>query len=151
VTDNLLAVNEAARLVGAGTAGFGSGPLSLIRGTSASNLEAKLDTLRANLSFDTLAAMRAASPTGGALGAISDTELRLLGSTVASLNTAQSPAALRAGLIKVAKHQARWQVTIEGLNPDSDAGRKRTVEILKGASPAPTPVRNDMRSKYGLE
>ncbi len=134
VSDNLAAVNEAARMVGTWTTGLGSTIPSKFRGSAASDLEAKLDTLRANLSFDTLAAMRAASPTGGALGAISDTELRLLGSTVASLSTSQSPAALRAGLVKVARHQARWQVTIEGMNPDSAEGRKRTVEILKSAS-----------------
>ena len=51
------------------------------------NLEAHLDTLKGNITFERLAAMKAASPTGGSgLGALSDNEGRLLASTVAALN-----------------------------------------------------------------
>lgn len=71
--------------------GFGAETAAEIGGTRAADTKAVIDTINANLSFDNLAAMRAASPTGGALGAISDTEIKLLSSTLASLSQKQSP------------------------------------------------------------
>lgn len=58
---------------------------------NALDLEASLNTLKANLSFGALQAMRDASKTGGALGQVSEQEIELLGSTVASLTTKQGP------------------------------------------------------------
>jgi len=51
---------------------------------------ADLDTIRANLGFDKLQEMRDASPTGGALGQVSDFENRLLQASVANLDQRQS-------------------------------------------------------------
>lgn len=72
--------------------------LSAIGGTPAADLAATLDTIEANLSFRALAEMRANSPTGGALGSITERELQLLGATVANLRQSQSPAQLRDNL-----------------------------------------------------
>jgi hypothetical protein len=72
--------------------GFGAETAAGIGGTNAANYKAVTDTIEANIAFDALAQMRAASPTGGALGAISERELTLLGATLASLSQAQSPA-----------------------------------------------------------
>jgi hypothetical protein len=58
-----------------------------ISGTPANRLENLLNTVRANSAFDRLQAMRAASPTGGALGAVSERELALLQSAIGSLET----------------------------------------------------------------
>ena len=71
--------------------GFGAETAANIGGTRAADTKAVIDTITGNLSFDNLAAMRAASPTGGALGAISDREIILLSSTLASLSQKQSP------------------------------------------------------------
>jgi len=71
--------------------GFGAQTAATIGGTNAANFKAVTDTIEANIAFDALAAMREASPTGGALGAISERELTLLGATLASLSQAQSP------------------------------------------------------------
>jgi hypothetical protein len=49
-----------------------------------------LTTLEANLAFNELGDMRRNSPTGGALGNVSEGELRLLGSTIANLSQDQS-------------------------------------------------------------
>lgn len=49
-------------------------------------LRGSLSTIGANISFDALAAMRAESPTGGALGSITEGELRLLRDTIAPLD-----------------------------------------------------------------
>lgn len=62
-----------------------------IGGTPAGDVSALLDSIKANVSFDQLQAMRSASPTGGALGAISDQEGKLLQSTLGSLQQSQSP------------------------------------------------------------
>lgn len=71
--------------------GFGAGAMANIGGSSAADMKATVDTIEANMAFDALAEMRAASPTGGALGSITERELALLGSTLASLRTDQSP------------------------------------------------------------
>lgn len=56
------------------------------------NLSARLDTLKANLTFDNLARMKASSPSGASgLGSLSDNEGRLLASTVAALSVDMSP------------------------------------------------------------
>jgi hypothetical protein len=76
-------------------------------------LEGYLDTIKANLSFETLSAMKAASPTGGALGSVSDNELRLLGSTVASLDPRLPAKTLKNNLDLVAKRYKKIQDAIE--------------------------------------
>lgn len=63
-----------------------------IPGTPAYDLTANLDTIRANIGFDKLAEMRANSPTGGALGQVSDRENRLLQAVWGSLENSQSRA-----------------------------------------------------------
>jgi hypothetical protein len=62
------------------------------------NIEATLDTIKANLSFSELQEMRNNSPTGGALGGIAVRELDLLGATIASLDANQSQEELRRSL-----------------------------------------------------
>ena len=47
-------------------------------------------TIKGNVGFDKLQAMREASPTGGALGQVSELELKLLMSTIGSLDQAQN-------------------------------------------------------------
>lgn len=82
----LTKVNENPRTT---TGAFGS-VLSQVPGTEAHDVSALVDTIKANSAFDTLQAMRNASKTGGALGAVSERELRLLQSTVGSLEQSQS-------------------------------------------------------------
>src|SRR5690606_21711772 len=91
-------VDQALKKVGWDTAGGPGKFLSGIPGTEAKNLETDLETIKANLGFAELQAMRDASPTGGALGAIAVQELTALQSTIASLDQAQSPSQLRARL-----------------------------------------------------
>lgn len=70
--------------------GLGGNWLKSIPGTQASNLNSLLDTVRANVSFDKLQRMREASPTGGALGQVSDFENKLLQNTYANLEQSQT-------------------------------------------------------------
>jgi hypothetical protein len=72
-----------------GTTGFGS-IMSVMPGSDAGNLASTLNTIKANIGFDKLQAMREASPTGGALGQVSDRENTLLQSVLGSLDQSQS-------------------------------------------------------------
>jgi GH24 family phage-related lysozyme (muramidase) len=71
--------------------GFGAETAAGIGGTRAADTKATIDTIAANMAFDALSEMRAASPTGGALGSITENELTLLSSTLSSLTQKQSP------------------------------------------------------------
>lgn len=80
------------------TAGFGAN-LAGIKGLPAHDLQAALDAIRANVGFGELQKMRQNSPTGGALGAVSEQENKLLQSVYGSLEAGQSPAQLRTNLL----------------------------------------------------
>jgi hypothetical protein len=83
-------VTRAKALVGPMTTGAGA-LLSNIPGTSARDLSALTDTLKANAGFQELQTMRDNSPTGGALGQVAVQELAMLQATVTSLDQAQTP------------------------------------------------------------
>lgn len=102
------AVNELLGKVSGRTAGLGS-LLGAIPGTDARDFSAQLKTLKSNLAFNELAAMRAASKTGGALGAVSDRELALLESTIGALDEGQSPQNLKEQLTKIGGSLDRWR------------------------------------------
>lgn len=80
------------------TTGFVGSQLSKIPGTPAYDLGRTLDTLLASAGFETLAEMRANSPTGGALGNVTERELALLQATWGSLQQAQSKEQFEANL-----------------------------------------------------
>jgi hypothetical protein len=90
-------------MVSGSTAGLGA-YLANIKGTDAYNLSAMLDTIKANVGFSALQAMRNASPTGGALGQVSENENKLLQATIASLDQGQSADKLKTNLAKVKLH-----------------------------------------------
>lgn len=70
--------------------GFGADLAQSIAGSNASNVAALSKTVLANIGFDRLQQMRDASPTGGALGAISDRELGTLQAVMGNLEQSQS-------------------------------------------------------------
>jgi hypothetical protein len=70
-------------------------------GSEAADARAELETLKSQIGFSVLAAMRAASKTGGALGSISDAEGERLNNNLAALQNSQSPDAFRANLQKI--------------------------------------------------
>lgn len=70
-------------------------------GMPANDVAKLTDGIRANVGFDQLQAMREASPTGGALGPVSDTENRLLQSVLGSLDQSQNAQQLADNLIRV--------------------------------------------------
>lgn len=94
-------IDTAISEVGPMTSGPGGRILSAIPGTPARNLERTLDTIKANIGFQTLNSLRQLSATGGALGNVSDREVQFLQSTLGSLDATQSPEQLRTNLAEV--------------------------------------------------
>lgn len=72
-----------------------------IPGSGATDVQARLETLKSQVGFAVLQAMRDASKTGGALGAVSDRENSMLQSNIAALDTTQSPEAFKAALKRI--------------------------------------------------
>jgi hypothetical protein len=77
------------------SAGLMAQATSGIGATPARNLRATLDTIMANIGFEKLQEMRETSPTGGALGNVTERELAFLQSVRGSLDQIQDPAQLR--------------------------------------------------------
>lgn len=63
---------------------------SQVPGTPAFDMRLRVDTIKANIAFDALQRMRAASPTGGALGQVAVEELRQLQNSLAATSNALS-------------------------------------------------------------
>jgi hypothetical protein len=72
------------------TTGLLGGILKSWGGTPAADTAALLDTIGANIAFDRLQAMRDSSPTGGALGQVTERELALLQATAGAIAQSQS-------------------------------------------------------------
>ena len=117
--------------------------LSNIDSTAAGALKNRLETIKANIGFDRLQAMREASPTGGALGPVSDFENRLLQAVMGSLEQAQSAGQIQYNLERL--ERIYDQVVNRGI-PDDDA-RRMYKEIVTGRDGGGS----DLKSKYGLE
>lgn len=83
-------IEKAINQADAWTTGFMGSVGSHIPGSAANDLRATLETVSANLGFDKLAEIRAQSPTGGALGAVSDQEGAQLRSAWANVEQSQS-------------------------------------------------------------
>lgn len=98
------------------SAGFAS-LTAIIPGTPAADLQSTINSIVANLGFDELKAMKAASPTGGALGQVTEREIAFLQSVREDLQIKQSPEQLKRFLIalrpKLAESQARVKQAFE--------------------------------------
>ena len=94
--------------------------LAGLAGTAAHDIKNAIDTISGNISFDKLNEMRAASPTGGALGGVTERELELLSKSAASLAQSQSEAQFKSNLGRV---RALFERTIHG-KPLTEQERK---------------------------
>lgn len=87
--------------------GFGGETLSKISGTDAANFAAKMHSLQADTFVNNLAAMRASSKTGGAVGQVSDREGDRMASLQASLAQAQTKEQIESALSRIADYAKR--------------------------------------------
>ncbi|MDT3468918.1 hypothetical protein [Stenotrophomonas maltophilia] len=127
-------------------------------GSQAANARAEVETLKSQVGFGVLQAMREASKTGGALGAVSDTENRLLQSNLAALDSSQSPEAFRANLQKIvdyvdgAKGRMRqaFQAQYQGQSAQQPSGAQQRTIVRRGTSNGRSVVQySDGTIEYG--
>ncbi len=97
-------IDRALKQASGWTTGTSGSLLSNIPGTPSYDLSQTLETIRANIGFDKLQAMRNASPTGGALGQVSEFENRLLQSVQGALQQGQSKGQLISNLKRVQRN-----------------------------------------------
>jgi hypothetical protein len=123
-TDTILgAIRRARKIVQEdGGVGFES-LLSGVPTTNAKKLATELSPIFGNLAFDRLQQMRDESKTGGAVGNVSERELDLLASTVASLDTGVDAATFLQRLDTLERHFISTQLNALGVDPDSEEGR----------------------------
>lgn len=149
-----------------------AGPGAMTRGipgTGAKDLSETLNTIRANLGFERLQEMRASSPTGGALGQVSEMENKLLQSVWGSLDQSQSPSQLKENLGKARQAVVdSWQRIADAYEKDYGKPMPTEGTPLAGVtlSPGETPqapqsainylkqndspaIRNQFKAKYG--
>lgn len=100
-------IDKAINQAGTWTAGLLGYPMAQVWGTPAYGLRASLDTIKANIGFEELNAMRQASPTGGALGQVAVQEIHFLQSVLGSLDQFQSPGELKAALRAIKERRAQ--------------------------------------------
>lgn len=98
--DRALEIIDTAMLPVTGAVG---GALAGLGGTEARDLKALLDTVKAKAGFRELQAMRDSSPTGGALGQVTERELAMLQATIGNLEQSQSGEQLKRNLQRVRK------------------------------------------------
>jgi hypothetical protein len=139
-----LAVNEDGFFPSTGLVGK---RLREVGGTAANDLRSSIESITGNIAFDRLQKMREESPTGGALGAVSDTEMRLLSSTIASLDQSTTRELFLTNLARVEavyddiirKFSAYPAAGSPGSQPSTAAvpAQSRADELLKkhGGSP----------------
>lgn len=99
--------------------GFGADTAGQFAGTNARDVQSLLDTIGGNIAFDRLARMRAESPTGGALGNVTERELTLLQSTVSSLDKAQSDEQFKKSMDDVIRSYGRVLAKLPGTEPNA--------------------------------
>lgn len=136
-------LDEAEKLATGWATGMGADKLAEFGGTDSRNLRATLETIKANLGFDALQAMRAASKTGGALGNITEREIAYLQATISSLDQGQDAETLKKNINQVRYHYRRAQMALQGIDPDS------LGDIPKGpaGTSAAAPVSRDIGGK----
>jgi hypothetical protein len=130
-------IDRALALAGPFTTGPGAAlkEFPIIGGSlPAGQMESLLSTVEANVGFDKLQAMREASPTGGALGSVTERELAFLQSVFGSLRQDTSEANVRYNLTRLKKHmqgrEARLRAAIQADFPSL----QETAQFRSGAN-----------------
>jgi hypothetical protein len=93
--------------------GFGAETALDWGGSAAADVRELLAPIKANQAFTTLQKMREASPTGGALGAVSERELALLQSTITGLEQSQSDAQFQYAMDEIVQRYTRALAALE--------------------------------------
>jgi hypothetical protein len=112
-----------------------------VPGTTSYDVEKLLDTVKANVAFNKLQEMRASSPTGGALGAVSDREMGLLQSVLGSLDTSTSKEQFLENVTRLRELQDT--IINKGMTPEQITQFETQMRGPRGLlTPTPTPPPN---------
>jgi len=123
--NGVLLLNESGKQINRGPllTDFNTGVLGqttqFVGGTESFKIRALLDTIKSNLGFDELEAMRNASKTGGALGNITVREIELLQNTIANLDIGLDKQTLIANIKAIEKHYITIQNNLEQIEMQS--------------------------------
>lgn len=91
-TDTVMtAANEARALIGRTSTGTIGAGLAYLPESDAAEVNRQIEVMKSIAKIETLGAMRAASPTGGALGAVSDSESAMLAAAAGALDPRAGP------------------------------------------------------------
>lgn len=134
--DNLFrSLDNARRLSSPWTTGFVGSVAKYVAGSPSSDLAIELQQVKANMGFGALQQMRDNSPTGGALGQVTERELALLQNAEVALDQAQSLPAFRAALKRIREIKTKYAAM----------RRKAWAEDVKrfGADNVPSPFVGD--------
>jgi hypothetical protein len=117
------------------TTGFFGNLFQAVPGTPAHDTAASINTIEAAIGFDRLQAMRDASPTGGALGQVSEMELRQLNASLGSLRQSSSREQFSENLTAVKKH---YMSTVAAIKAQQyEYARMNGLQTPGGASGGP--------------
>jgi hypothetical protein len=100
----------------------------LIPGTESKDLKKSIASIQALVGFDELQKMRDASPTGGALGQVSEREIDFLQSLKGSIDTTQSDEQLTKNLERIQKSFQILQLTS---SPNGSVGQIQGFDFIK--------------------
>ena len=128
--------------------GFGS-MLSGVPGTDANAISNLLTTIKANVGFEQLNKMRQSSPTGGALGQVSEKEIGFLQSVAGSLEQSQRKEDLTYNLNRLWN---AYQDVIhgQGQGPERRALQEQQGETQQVAGDPLSALTPEQRQLYGL-
>lgn len=116
--------------------GFGGELISAVPGTEAANAKAIIDKLKNRSFVANLNEMRQASPTGAAVGAVTEREGARFENLVASLSQAQTYAQFRNQLLELDRFIAESSMATKNAF-EQDYGRNRTIDTMIGQMPKP--------------
>ena len=140
--DQILAKTTKAKELAEGEGGFlGAGAASrtgeyailsrLAFGTDSRELAKIITSLQANLGFDKLQEMRKNSPTGGALGSVSNLEIKLLVAAVTALDPQLGVKAFNEQIDLVREHYDNFKRGLMGVSSNVDYNSKDYDSYLK--------------------
>jgi hypothetical protein len=137
------------------TVGFLSDTAKGIGGTDAANLDAALSTITSSVGFDRLQAMRDASPTGGALGQVSENELRQLNASLGSISQRQDDEQLLKNLEKIKAQYSSAVKAIEAQRRAYKMGKsfktkEEALEFMESQSPDTGGIKTSTQGNYKI-
>lgn len=137
-------IGRAKKLAGKGAVGWGA-TLKEVPQTASKDLAALLETIKSNIGFAELQAMRDSSPTGGALGQVTERELALLQAVVGSLDQAQSREQFTANLDRLERQYQQSMAAIAAayerdFGQPLDLGSGLPAPPMPGGAPVEDPL-----------